>query len=159
MDEQRRPDGPHDLVAGRHDDFGFQLFRQRPDDALVESHPALEHHRRPDVLAGTDVAEVVARQRPAQAVNNIIDGVAHLLLVHHVRLREDGAAPRDAHLIAAGQRPPRKLLDAHAETGRLVVEKAARTGGADGIHAEVRHHAVADNNQFAVLPADLDDGA
>ena len=76
-----------------HDDIGIELFPERPDDALIESHPALKDDRRLDIFTGADIAEVITHQRPAETVNDIFHLMSRLLLVHHVRLGENGATP------------------------------------------------------------------
>src|SRR4030042_474631 len=157
MHQQSRTDSSHDLVVGRHDDIRLKLLPQRPDDAPVESDASLEHHRRLYFLARTDIAEVIAHQRPAETVNNVFHIVSHLLLMHHVRLGENGTAAGHADCFAAQHCQAGKLLDTQAEARRLVVEKAAGASGAHRIHGEIRHHAIADDNELAVLPADFND--
>jgi ABC-type phosphate transport system auxiliary subunit len=49
-----------------------------------------------------------------------------------------------------------KILNAYTQPQCLVVQEAARTGGAYGIHAEIDHHTVAYYDYLAVLAAYLD---
>jgi len=53
---------------------------------------------------------------PGTAVDNVLNAVPHLLLVHHVRFGEHRTPPGDAHGRLALQGTLGKLFDSHMES-------------------------------------------
>ena len=158
MYQQGSANSSHNLMVGWDNNFHTEFFPESPDYRLVEGDPALEHDWRLDVFAQPHIAEVVAHQSLAETVEDIFNPVPHLLLVHHVRFRKDGAASGDAHRGTARQRSLAEFFDAHIEAQRLVVKEAAGAGGADGIHGKVSDYTVADDGYLTILTPDFHDG-
>ena len=123
---QAAPTAPNEAGSGGHDQAArlpAEGLLERPHDPGVVRHAAHERDVRRDRSALRDRAAEVARDRVAQAVEDLLGREAPLLGVDHVALREHGAAPGDLRGALRGQRDAPEVLDAEAETAGLLVQE------------------------------------
>ena len=75
----------------------FLMYLTSPEAAQLFVDRTLEDDRSQDLFAKAQVVEVVAGQCRTQPVENVFDGMAHLLLVDHITLSEYRTASGDTH--------------------------------------------------------------
>src|SRR3989338_7084846 len=140
---------------GWYNNTGLKLLPKCLDYCLVKSYPTLKNNRRFDFLPQPDIIDIVAHQSLAQAIENILNMVSHLLFVYHIRFAENSAPSCNAYRSLAGQSPPGELLDVNPKAQCLVIKEATGAGGTHGIHGEIGDNAVPNNNYLTVLAADF----
>ncbi|MPM28485.1 hypothetical protein SDC9_75011 [bioreactor metagenome] len=140
-----------------------ELVAQQPleggGDTHVGGHAPLKQDGALQPPALGQIVEVIAGQGLAQAGDDVLAGVAALLLVDHVRFGKHGAPPGNAHRVFGAEGVAAKFLDGNVQPGGLPVQKGAGARRADRVHGEVAHHAVLEQDDLGVLPADFQYGA
>ena len=149
--EQRRAQGAHGGVVGRHDQFG-EVAPERFPLKIVAGDTADEHDRILDLLVSHEGADEIGRVPKVQACDDVGKGLALVLKVDHVRLGEHRAAARHGGWASASfpQRDevpedllrmlPGKghifLVDRGGQSLGLLVDERSSAGGAGAVHGE-----------------------
>jgi len=144
----------------------------------VEGQPADEQNGIVQGPVGDDGAEIIPGVADVQAVDDVLQPLAFVLKMNHVRLGEHGAAAGDASGLPAlhsqgdeiGEdcvhRPvavlSAPLVHGHGQTLGLLVEEGSRAGGAEAVRVEKLEFPagsrVTDLHQGRVLAAHADNG-
>ena len=142
-----------------HQDVLAGGFLEKAHHAHVFAHAALEHDGALDALALAHIVEVVRHHGLAETCDDVLAAVAHLGLVDQVGLGEHGAAGGDGGGGFALEGDAAEFLHLHAQAVGLAGEEGTGACGAEGVHGVVHHHAVFQQDDLAVLAADLENSA
>ena len=157
--QQRRADGPGDVVVGRHRDLLAAHLLKGGDDAPVGGGGPLVEDVVADGPVFRHLVEVVLDDGVRQAGHQVFFGRAPLLVVHQVGLHEHGAAFAQAHRVLASHGQVAELApDGDPQFFGLLLQVGAGAGGADLVHHEVHDGAVGQADELGVLAADLENG-
>ena len=67
-----------------NNDFNIKLFLKRLHYTLVKGNPTLKYYWGFNILSQTNIVKVIANQRLAQTIDNILNPMPHLLFMYHI---------------------------------------------------------------------------
>ena len=157
--QDRHAQRAHQVAVGVHNHLAAQSLLKGRHNALVLADAALEHHRRDDFLPLAHVVEIVGHPRVAHAGDDVLPRMAHLDLVHQVRLGKHGTPGGDLGGVGGAQGVLADVLHLNAQPLGLAGEERPCPRRAEGVHGVVHRHAVFHQDDLGVLAANLQDGA
>ena len=105
----------------RDDELGLQFPLKGFPDPLIGSHSSLKDNRGKDLFAPADIVQIILNQGVTKSSDDVLNGMADLLFMNHVRFCEDCASSGNPDRVFSPLGQPSKLLNGKTEPSGLLV--------------------------------------